>query len=402
MKILCIPSVTDVVYAGIILPCGTRQETEEESGLAHFTEHMCFKGSQRFSSLQIINRMDAVGGELNAYTGKEETVYYSIFNREYVGRAVELLVEMSFNSSFPQTEIEKEREVVADEIECYNDSPSELIFDEFESLLFPNHPLGRNILGNKDHLQTYTTQHFKTFTQRNYNPDNAVFFIRGNFKEESIKKLVDKALEHISRPLSPAPCPQSLIPCPQSSVPCPSSLVLKKNTHQAHTIIGTRAYAMSDPRRIGLSLLNNILGGPGMNSRLNLALRERNGLVYTVESNYTAYTDTGIWSIYFGCDFKDVKRCLKLVKKELRRLTDAPLSERALIMAKRQLKGQLSISTDNFEQTTLSAAKRFLFTGKRVNMEEMMKEIDALTATELQMIAKDIFDETKLVTLTYE
>ena len=423
MRILFLPSPTDVCYAGIALAHGTRHELDSESGLAHFTEHMSFKGTQHLTSMQILSRIDAVGGELNAYTAKEETVYYATFGKEYLDRAIDLLVDIVFRSTYPQQEIDKEVEVVCDEIESYNDSPSELIFDEFETLLFPAHPLGRNILGTAERLREYTTADFEHFVQRGYTPENALFFVRGRVDEDHVRRRVEQALQQgegrkagilefwkagTEGAASAEECLHSFCRVAseedRSSIPAiPRSLYRERemNTHQAHVMMGTAAYGMNHPRRMALSLLNNVLGGPSMNSRLNIALREKAGLVYTVETNYMTYSDAGVWSIYFGCDPHDVERCSKLVNKELRRLIDTPLTPRTLAAVKRQMQGQLRIATDNFQDTTLSAAKRMLLTGHVATTEEVCQQIEALDATTLQETAAEIFEPNRLTTLMY-
>ena len=421
LRIILAPSATDVVYAGIAVAAGTRHETDNESGMAHFVEHMSFKGTPNLSSVQILNRMESVGGDLNAYTGKEETIYYSVFLRQHLRRAIPLLLDIVFNSTFPQAEMDKEVEVVIDEIESYNDSPAELIYDDFEALLFPHHPLGRNILGQADRLREYSSADLQRFVRRCYNPQRAVLFVKGNVSMEEVTKLT----AHLQLLQGSSPCP-SLVgseaaphPLPWkkevpelsagvTSLPSPTGegegvrLILQKHTHQAHVMLGTRAYAFSDPRYIGLYLLNNLLGGPAMNSRLSLALRERTGLVYTVESNLTAYTDTGVWSVYFGCDHTDVQRCLRHVHRELRRLTDSPLSPRTLAAAKRQLKGQMGVSHDNFENVALGMAKRFLHEGYVPTLEENYQQIDDLNPDALQAIAAELFCPERLTTLIYE
>ena len=401
---ILIPSESDVVYAGIAVAAGTRSELDSESGMAHLVEHMTFKGTSRLTSVQILNRMESVGGDLNAYTGKEETIYYATFLRPHLRRAIPLLLDIVFNSTFPQDELEKEREVVIDEIESYNDSPAELIFDDFEALLFPNHPLGRNILGDPERLRHYTTANLQSFVRRNYHPSRAVLFVKGRVSEKEIESLLKNEHAKLSSQTEEPPLSDSNLGA-SLPVPSPSTTSLytyTRSTHQAHVMVGACGYGVTDPRHVGLALLSNILGGPAMNSRLSLALRERTGLVYTVESNYTAYTDTGVWSIYFGCDHADVKHCLRLVTKELRRLTDAPLTPRTLAAAKRQLKGQLGIAADNSENVALSAAKQYLHTHYVKSLEQRFAEIDALTSDQLLVIARDIMNPDRLTTLIYQ
>lgn len=378
-----------VAYCGFAIAAGTRHELPGEEGLAHFVEHTTFKGTEKRSAFQILNDLERVGGELNAFTTKEHTIYYAAVLRDHVKRAVSLLTDIVFNSTYPQAEIDKEREVICDEIESYNDSPAELIFDEFENLLFPNHPLGHNILGTREQLETYTSDDARRFARRHYRPDNAVFFIYGDVDFEKITS---------SLLLLPSAIPFQITPCPV--IPhCSARNVEGENHHQAHVMLGTTTFAADDERRIPLFLLNNILGGPGMNARLNLALRERRGLVYTVESNMTTYSDTGTWAVYFGCDHKDVKRCLRLVRQELDRMVDKPLNERQLTAAKRQLKGQMAIAADNREQFALDVARTFLHEHKEHHISQLFRQIDDVTATQLHLLAQELFTPVRLQTL---
>ena len=404
LRVILAPSATDVVYAGIAVATGTRHELDSESGMAHLVEHMTFKGTQRLTSMQILNRMESVGGDLNAYTGKEETIYYATFLRQHLKRAIPLLLDIVFNSTFPQEELDKEVEVVIDEIESYDDSPAELIYDDFEALLFPNHPLGRSILGNADRLRQYRTSDLQAFTRRTYSPERAVLFVKGNVSVEEVKKIMKNERvksEKYNDPVSTSKH-SALESKTDFSLFTPSLFTYKKPVHQAHVMLGSRGYAATDPRYYGLFLLNNLLGGPAMNSRLSLALRERTGLVYTVESNLTAYTDTGVWSVYFGCDAEDLKRCLRLVHRELRRLIDRPLSPRALNAAKQQLLGQLGISYDHFENVALSMGKRYLHYHRVLTPAEIAQSIEDLTPEDLQSIATEIFNPDRLTTLIYQ
>lgn len=417
LRLVCAPSNSNVAYCGIAIDAGTRDELETESGLAHFCEHLTFKGTHRRNSLNILNRMETVGGDLNAYTGKEETIYYSVFLKEHFSRAVDLLTDIVLGSTYPQTEMNKEVEVVIDEIESYNDSPSELIFDEFENLIFSGHSLGRNILGEAKRLREFKSEDVKVFTQRLYLPTNMVFFVYGRIEPKTVKKELEKALRKVANALPPehvlrAYFSDGMVQNNESdarhtnrhSLPpyTPQEIIRKKDTHQAHVLIGTRAYSARDPRHLSLYLLNNILGGPGMNSRLNISLREKNGLVYTVESSMTAYTDTGVWSVYFGCDPHDINKCRRLVMRELGKLANKPLSEAALKAAKQQIKGQIGISYDNSESVALSMGKTFLHYNQARNKERLFEKIDALTAEDLHSVAQELFQPENLTTLIYK
>ncbi len=404
LRIILSPSATDVVYAGIAVATGTRHELDSESGMAHLTEHMTFKGTVNRSSTQILTRMESVGADLNAYTGKEETIYYSTFLSRHLRRAIPLLMDIVFNSTYPQAELEKEVEVVIDEIESYNDSPADLIYDDFEALLFPNHPLGRSILGQAERLREYRSEDLLRFAHRCYSPERAVLFVKGNVTMKSVCDAVKTAAQwlEVKAPMERLNLSPSQSDFNPLSFPASQTLTLPKPVHQAHVMLGSRAYAAMDERYYGLALLNNLLGGPAMNSRLSLSLRERAGLVYTVESNLTAYTDTGVWSVYFGCDAADVRRCIRRVHRELQRLIEAPLTPAALAAAKRQFIGQIGVSYDHFENVALGMAKRFLLYHQALTPEDIYAAVNALTAEQLQVIAADIFAPDRLTTLIYQ
>ena len=417
LRIIHLPSDGKVVYCGYQINAGTRDEAAGEEGLAHFCEHVTFKGTQRRKAWHILNCLESVGGELNAYTNKEGTVYYSAILKEHIARAVDLLSDIVFHSTYPQSEIDKEVEVICDEIESYNDSPSELIYDEFENLIFHDTPMGHNILGTVGQVRSFTTEDALRFTRKLYRPDNAVFFAYGDIDFKRLVKLLEKALRvksgqfdgseegRAKRNLSEGGRVKSEEFNTQHStlnIKKGQTIVMRKNTHQAHVMIGTRAYDVHDERRMPLYLLNNILGGPGMNARLNLALREHNGLVYTVESTMVAYGDTGIWSIYFGCDPNDVKRCLRLVRRELDKLMQKPLSDSQLRAAKKQIKGQVGVACDNRESYALDMGKSFLHYGWEKNVDRLYEQVDAITAGQMQAVACELFDRNRLTTLIFQ
>lgn len=384
-----------VLYCGYAIAAGTRHELPGEEGLAHFVEHTTFKGTKKRSSLQILNCLERIGGELNAFTTKEHTIYYAAVLREHIGRAVSLLSDIVFNSTYPQAELDKEKEVICEEIESYNDTPSELIFDEFENLLFPNHPLGHNILGQREQLMTFTSDDALRFARRHYRPDNSVFFVYG---DTSFPRLV-KMLEAF-----PTPSPIGERKEEKGESPLPLGKgggIGSPSYHQSHVMMGTQTFAADDSRRIPLFLLNNILGGPGMNARLNIALRERRGLVYTVESNMTTYSDTGTWAVYFGCDHKDVKRCMRLVRRELDRVMEKPLNDRQLIAAKRQLIGQLAIASDNREQFALDMARIYLHEHREHHISDLMEQISSVTSQQIHQLAQELFAPDRLQTLIF-
>ena len=457
LRIIHLPSDSKVVYCGYQINAGTRNEEPGEEGLAHFCEHVTFKGTERRKAWHILNCLESVGGDLNAYTNKEGTVYYSAILKEHIARAVDLLSDIVFHSVYPQAEIDKEVEVICDEIESYNDSPAELIYDEFENILFKGSPLGHNILGTAEQVRAFKTEDALRFTRKLYRPDNAIFFAYGDIDFKKLVKLIQKALGECpkGRELAcSADCKSAETPTeeriaeetpteeriaeetptkeriteetPSGETPTEEmeagdanhkvqsskfnvqskvagqTIVMQKNTHQAHVMIGTRAYDVNDDRRMPLYLLNNMLGGPGMNAKLNLALREHNGLVYTVESTMVSYGDTGTWSIYFGCDEHDVKRCLRLVRKELDKFMQKPLSDAQLKAAKKQIKGQIGVACDNRENFALDFGKSFLHYGWEKNVDRLYEQVDEITATQIQAVAQELFDKDRLTTLIFK
>ena len=395
LRIIHDPTLSKVAYCGFAIDAGTRDEAEHEQGMAHFVEHLIFKGTEKRKAWHILNRMENVGGDLNAYTNKEETVVYSAFLTEHLERALELLGDIVFHSTFPQHEIEKETEVIIDEIQSYEDTPSELIFDDFEDMIFRNHPLGRNILGKPELLRSFRTEDVLSFTCRFYQPGNMVFFVQGQYDFRRIIRLAEKYLSDV-----PAGEVNSRrVPPPLYA---PEHLTVAKDTHQAHVMIGSRGYNAYDDKRTALYLLNNILGGPGMNSKLNVSLRERRGLVYNVESNLTSYTDTGAFCIYFGTDVEDMDTCLKLTYKELKRMRDTKMTSSQLAAAKKQLIGQIGVASDNFENNALGMAKTYLHYHKYESSELVFKRIEALTAEQLLEVSNEMFAEEYLSTLIYK
>ena len=447
LRIIHLPSDSQVVYCGYQINAGTRNEEPGEEGLAHFCEHVTFKGTERRKAWHILNCLESVGGDLNAYTNKEGTVYYSAILKEHIARAVDLLSDIVFHSVYPQAEIDKEVEVICDEIESYNDSPAELIYDEFENILFKGSPLGHNILGTAEQVRAFKTEDALRFTRKLYRPDNAIFFAYGDIDFKKLVKLIQKALgecpkgrelacsadcksaetpteeriaeetptdERITEETPTGETPTEEMEAGDANHKVQSSkfnvqskvagqtIVMQKNTHQAHVMIGTQAYDVNDDRRMPLYLLNNMLGGPGMNAKLNLALREHNGLVYTVESTMVAYGDTGTWSIYFGCDEHDVKRCLRLVRKELDKFMLKPLSEAQLKAAKKQIKGQIGVACDNRENFALDFGKSFLHYGWEKNVDRLYEQVDEITAAQIQAVAQELFDKDRLTTLIFK
>lgn len=396
LRIIHLPSAQPVVYCGYAVGAGTRdEELGREEGMAHFCEHITFKGTERRSSMKILGHLESVGGDLNAFTNKEETVYHAAVLKDNIGRAVDLLTDIVFHSTYPQAEIDKEVEVIVDEIESYNDSPAELVYDLFENAVFSGHPLGHNILGTAEKLRRYTTADALRFTRRYYRPANSVFFAYGDVDFARLVRLLERA--------NTVAADEAYCDCKQSAATLPPYVAQHiehhMDTHLAHVMVGTRAYDVHDERRIALYLLNNILGGPGMTARLNVSLRERNALVYTVESMAQSYSDTGLWAVYFGCDPKNVNRCLRLIRRELDKVMQRPLSDAQLRAAKRQIRGQIGIACDSRESFALDFAKSYLHYGWKKDVTALCERIDALTAVDLQRVAQDLFAEERLTSL---
>ncbi|MBR6191598.1 MAG: insulinase family protein [Prevotella sp.] len=397
MRIIHLMQDSEVVYCGYAIKAGTRDEAQDEYGLAHFCEHTTFKGTNKRTSIQIINSLESVGGELNAFTAKEETVYYSAVLRQYFHRAVDLLTDIVFNSQYPQSEIEKEVEVVCDEIESYNDSPAELIYDEFENEFFRGQDLGHSVLGTPEGVRRFCTSDCQRFTGRLYLPSRMVFYVVGNIDFTKLVKKLERltpagSMNHGTSQTTPVP----LI------MPTASIKRMRKDTHQNHIMIGTATRSDIERWRIPLFLVNNMLGGPGMNSRLNLALRERRGLVYGVESVMTTYTDTLTWTVYFGCDAESNSRCRRLTMSELRRLRRKPLSANTLYAAKRQLKGQLALAAQNRENYAIDMAKQYLHYNKLRDDADICNRIDRVTPDDIHQLMNTILSEERLFTLIFK
>ncbi len=403
LRVIVLRHSSPVVYCGYEINAGTSLEQEGEEGLAHFCEHVTFKGTRHRSALDIINCLESVGGELNAYTTKTATVYYAALLKEHLGRAVDVLSDMVFGSVYPQKEIDKEVEVICDEIESYHDSPAELIYDDFENLIFQGTPLGHNILGKAERVRQFTTADALRFTRAHYTPQDSVFFAYGDVNFDELVRLLCETLHTSPRgavTTSETPHQSSYIALP----PCTyegQTIIQHRHTHQAHVMLGCRGFSVFHPDRIALYLLNNILGGPGMNARLNLSLRERNALVYTVESTMISYAHTGLWCVYFGCDAHDVERCLELVKAELQRFINTPLTSEELAAAKKQIKGQIGIACDNRENFALDFGKSFLHYGWEKDITKLFHEIDAVTSEQIQGVATHLFRPERLTTLQY-
>lgn len=393
LRLLHLQSDRPVAWIGVAVDAGTRDELPDESGMAHFTEHMLFKGTTHRKSYHIISRLESVGGQLDAYTTKEETYVYATVPAKYTDRAVELLADVTLNSTFPDNEIKRERDVVLDEIQSYNDTPSESIYDEFETLLFPNDSIGRNILGTEESLNNTDSLKMQRFVRRMYAAQRIVVFYMGSYPAEKFFKLAARHFGH-------APQGTDVVRTAPAAYR-PATHTENRDTYQAHCIIGNRCCNMSADNRLTTVLLNNILGGPSMVSRLNLAVRERNGLCYNIESNATYYTDTGAWSIYFGCDPKNLRRTQQLCMQQMDMLCNKPLTTQQLRQAKLQLRGQVLIANENQENLALGISKSYLHGLPFTSDEEQLSIIETITADDLMTTARTLFDPSQLTTLIY-
>ena len=394
IRIIHHPTKSPVGYCGLIINTGSRDEREDEHGMAHFIEHVIFKGTKKRKTYHILSRIDDVGGELNAYTAKEETCIYASFLKQDFERALELLHDITFNSTFPAKEIEKEKEVIIDEINSYKDNPSDLIIDDFEELVFKDDPMGRNILGTPETLGKFGRTDIERFMANNYHTDQMVLCSVGEILPTRLFKLASKYFGVVTTNLLVNNRP-SIIPY------IPRRVDKEMDTFQSHIAIGNVAYDLNSPLRPGLLLLNNILGGPGMNSRLNMSLREKNGIAYNIESIYSPYSGTGVFSIYFGTDEENINRSLSIVNRELKKLREKSLGKLQLHNAQRQLKGQITISSENRESLMLSIGKSYLLYNRVDSLEEIYQKIDNITSADLLAIANEIFDESRLSYLIY-
>ena len=400
VKIVHRHTPSPVAYVGVMVGAGTRDEVQEENGMAHYIEHCVFKGTAHHSARQIIHAIEGIGGEINAYTTKEETTFYAAILAEHVQLTLHLIAEMVLEPTFKKEETDKERMVILDEIESYNDSPSELIYDDFENLVFSGSSLEMPILGSKKTLRhisskpSYPLQWMKT----HYRPERMVVFCQGNVKPERFFRLAEREFGHLTTP-STQSSPSTPIP---SDYPPERERSFRKHTHQVHAMLGGRAYPLGHENQLAMFLLNNILGGGSLNSRLNLSLRESRGLVYTVESTYTPLSDTGYWCVYWACDPQDYELSLELVRRELDKLRETPLTEAALRHALVQLRGQLAISAQNQENSALAMAKSMLYRNCAPDWEETMRQIEHTTTGKLLQVAQEIFEGKNAYILTYK
>lgn len=394
IRIIYKQTSSNVAHCGFVINAGSRDENISENGIAHFIEHTLFKGTKKRKAYHILNRIDSVGGEINAYTTKEKTCIYASFMSEHLERAVELLSDILFNSTFNENELEKEKEVIIDEIHSFEDTPYEQIFDDFEELVFKNHPLGFNILGSEKSVKSIDRKKILNFINKNYTAKEIVFSVIGNIEVKKIKKFAEKYIEgYITKNYQKN----------RTAFKSYTSFT-KENTkdhNQSHTIIGNIAYHSHHKKKPGFILLNNILGGPSMNSRLNMTIREKYGYAYSIESSYTSYSDTGLFSVYVGTDKKNIQKSIDLIRKELKKFRLTQLSSIQLHRAKQQLLGQIVLADENNVNVMLGIAKSLINYGKVDSLEEVYKKINRITATELIDISNEIFDEKQLSTLIF-
>ena len=382
-------------WCGLIIGVGSRDERPEEEGIAHFIEHVIFKGTEKRKAFHILSRIEDVGGELNAYTTKEDTCIYASFLARDYERALELFADIVFHSVFPEKEIEKEKEVVIDEINSYKDSPGELIFDDFEELIYTGYPIGRNILGDEASVERISRGMVLDFVKRNYFPNRMVISSVGDIPFEKLVRLVEKYF-------SPYEAGTPLKARIKPEIYTPRFVEMDRDTHQSHCIIGNIAYDYTEDNRLALSLLMNLLGGTGMNSRLNLNIREKYGLAYNIEASYTPYSDTGVFTIYFGCDAGDLDKCLRLCRKEMAALGEELLGYNQLRKAKNQMIGQITLASENYENMMLSSGKSFLIYDKVDELEAVCEEVGGITPELLRQVAREIFAQDKQSVLIYK
>ena len=395
IRVVYLHAPAPVAHLGVIFLAGSRYEQDDEIGLAHFLEHCIFKGTHKRKTYHILSRLDSVGGEINAYTTKEEICVYASFVKNHLDRSIELLADIALNSNFPEKEIEKEKEIVLDELNSYMDSPSEKIGDDFEALIFPNHPLGHNILGTPDTVQSFDKKALQHYVERFFFAENAVISFVGDVPAKTVLRKLER---HFAGMAHGKPLQQAK----QFVDFKPHKKRVKESNYQAHAIIGGLAPGYADEQRRGMTLLINLLGGPALNSRLVLSIREKYGYSYNVEANFTPYADIGYWSVYFGTDQRYLDKTLKLVYKELRLLREQKLTDRQLLQAKEQLKGHIALSLDSNVGLMQGLGKSLLLFNQIDTIEEMYASIDKLTADELQQIAIKYFDDSVISELIFE
>ena len=397
-------TTSPVVYVGIMVGAGTRHELPNENGMAHYIEHCVFKGTEHYTARQIINHIEGIGGEINAYTTKEETTFYAATLSNHFRTTLHLLAEMVLRPTFSKKETDKEVTVILDEIESYNDSPSELIYDDFENMIFEGSSLAMPILGTKKTLKriSKSPQYPLDWMAQHYRPERFVLFVLGNVTTKQVIAAAEKELLSFSpyRPIASSPITHSEASYSQSPIAC--SRTYKRHTHQTHIMLGSHTYPIGHPKQLTMFLLNNILGGGSMSSRLYLSLREKHGLVYNIDSQAVPLSDTGYWNIYLACEPQHKDQCLELCHKELQTLRDVRLTSSQLQRALRQLEGQMAISAENQENNALAMAKQMLYHHHAPAWQETFAKVQQITPTQLQEVANEVFDAKKIATLQYD
>ena len=394
IRIIHKPAKSEVAHCGFTIKTGSRDENLDQNGITHFIEHAIFKGTKNRKAYHILNRIDNVGGEINAFTTKEETSIYASFTKEYLERALELLTDILFNSTYPENELNKEKDVIIDEINSYLDNPYEQIYDDFEELIFKDHPLGMNILGTVDSVKKIDREKILDFIKENYRTDQIVFSVVGDFPFGKLEKLCKKHLNDIPEKTNS----KNRISFNDYS---PINKEIKKDVYQTHCIIGNTAYGAYDKNKNNFILLNNILGGPAMNSRLNFGIREKYGITYNIESSYTTFSDIGLFYIYLGTDIKHIEKSVKLVHRELKNLRDKKMSSTQLSKAKKQIIGQITLSEENNCNTMLGMGKSMLLYNKIDSLEETFHKISTITPDDLQNVANEVFNKEQLSSLLF-
>ena len=412
-------TLSPVVYVGIMIGAGTRHEQPEENGMAHYIEHCVFKGTEHYTARQIINHIEGIGGEINAYTTKEETTFYAATLSNHFRTTLHLLADMVLRPTFNKKETDKEVAVILDEIESYNDSPSELIYDDFENMIFEGSSLAMPILGTKKTLRRISKSPdiALNWMKTHYRPERMVLFVQGNVStQQVISAATRELLSNSQYPISHSEASHSQSPIAHSeashspqgvqypiAAPAASNTRLyKRHTHQTHVMLGSHTYPIGHPKQLTMFLLNNILGGGSMSSRLYLSLREKYGLVYNIDSQAVPLSDTGYWNIYLACEPQHKDQCLELCHKELKQLRDTRLTATQLQHALRQLEGQLAISAENQENNALAMAKQMLYHHRAPQWQETFAKVQKITSEQLQEVANEVFAPEKIYTLLYD
>ncbi len=388
-------TTTKIAHCGIAIDVGSRDEAPAQFGVAHFWEHMAFKGTSNRKSHHILNSIDSVGGELNAYTTKEKVYFYTSVLDRFVEKAFDILSDITFNSIFPEKQIERERQIILEEMAMYNDTPDDAIQDELEDQIFKNHPLGHNILGNTKTVRSFTKPHFDNFISSTVDTSRIVVSIVGNLKLSKVKRLVDKYLGIIPKSVTKKREPLNV-------AHTGTYRIIEKPISQAHVGIGIPTFGITDERRVPLAMISNLLGGPSMNTRLNMLLREKMAYVYGIDAHYAAYFDTGLFSIFYGTEEKNLNKSKKAVFRELERMKNTPLGSVQLHKLKEQMLGQLAMAEESYASLMLAMAKSLLDLGNIQSIDDVFKEIESVTAKEIQSVSNDVFQKDMISTLTFK